>query len=537
MFKTKNLPFFFILFCFACANIGSPPVGGKKDETPPELDISASTKNYQTNFKKQDIVLVFDEYIELKDVFNQVIVSPPLEKRWKLTNKLKTVRFSFGDDEVLRENATYTINFGEAVRDYTEGNAARDLRFVFSTGNFIDSMEVSGNLTDALTGAPIEGALLMLYDNLADSVVRTERPFYFAKTDKQGSYKIQNVKSDSFKIFALKDEDLNYLFNQESELIGFPDSIFFLSDVKEKIPAIGMFKERPSFRLSTPKNNQFGMIKLAFNQTPYDVTVNHEDIGQEVFYETAADSILVWYNQSDTSSWQLFIEQGESFKDTFLVQPTNRNPFFENKKLVRANIRKANTINLNPTKEARILFNHPISQIDSKKILLFEDSVKNLVIPQLKIEGKELIIQYSWKGLISYQLQILPEAVTDFFQIKNQDTISQHYLALEKKSFGNIHLKVTNLNPELQYIIHLYLKDKTNLVDLMKVSGHTDYEKSFFTTPPGEYLLEIVTDLNQNGYWDSGNYDLKKQPEPLFSKKLEALRENWEVNAEISVTE
>ena len=537
MFKNQNFIFILILVFGGCANIGSPPQGGKKDETPPKLNISKSTKNFQTNFKKQDIILTFDEYVELKDAFNQVIVSPPLQKRWKLTKKLKTVKFEFDDDEVLRADATYTINFGEAVRDFNESNPVPDLRFVFSTGDLIDSMEVSGNIVDALTGKPVEGALLMLYDNLSDTVVRTERPFYFAKTDEKGAYKIQNVKNDTFKVFALKDSDLNYLFNQETELIGFPDSTILLSQTKEVLPVISLFLERPSMLLTPPKNDRFGSVNLKFNQEPFDVKITYEDIGQKVIYENEQDSIYVWYDQNDTTSWNIFIEQGADFRDTFRIQPSDRDTFLVKEKLKRNNARIAASINLNPAKEARILFNHPLEKIDSAAILLLEDSILTAVIPSLQIDKKELVIKYNWKEKITYQLQILPGAVSDIFQLQNVDTIQQTYQVAERKAFGDLQLKVSDLIPESSYVINLYFKNNANLVESIPVTGKAVFEKSFKTIPPGEYLVEIITDFNRNGRWDSGNYDLKSQPEPFFSKKLESLRENWEVDAAVSVKE
>ncbi len=537
MLKHQILIIFIIITSIGCANIGSAPKGGPKDETPPVLDLKESTKNFQTNFQKQDIVLEFNEYVELKDVFNQIIISPPLEKRWKLTKKLKTVLFEFHEDEVLRTDATYTINFGESVRDYTEGNPVPDLRFVFSTGDLIDSMEVSGNIVDAVTGEAVDGALLMIYDNLSDTVVRTERPFYFARTDKQGNYKIQNVKTDTFKIFALKDNDLNYLFNQESESIGFPDSLFYLSKEKETLPTVSMFLERPLLQLISPKKDQFGKVNLSFNQEPFDVKVTHEDIGQTVFYENEQDSINVWYNQSDTTSWNIYIEQGDDFRDTILVEPLNRTAFLESKKLIRDNARKAASIYLNPKKDIHILFNHPLGEVDSTLVLLLEDSIQKPVIPNLNIEGKELIISYNWKEKNTYDLQLLPNAVSDIFQLQNLDTIQQNYGVKETKNFGDIKIKVTDLSPDKSYVINLYLKNNTNLVESMPVSGLTTFEKDFKTIPAGDYLVEIVTDLNNNGKWDTGNYDLKTQPEPFFSKKLESLRENWEVEAEISIKE
>ncbi len=536
MFKNQNWVFFLSLVLFGCANIGTP-TGGPKDERPPIMDLEESTENYQTNFKKQEIELVFDEYVELKDVFNQVVISPPLQKRWNLTKKLKSILFEFDEDEVLREDATYTINFGESVSDYTAGNAVEDLRFVFSTGAFIDSMEVEGKVVDALSGDPASEVLVMLYDNLADSVVRTERPFYFAKTDKEGKYTIQNVKSDTFKVFALKDGDLNYYFNQETELIGFPDSVYVLSKNKETIPPISVFLEQPSLTLIPPKNNKFGRVNLGFNQKPVEVNVSYDSVGQEVILETEEDSIKVWYNQEDTAQWNIYVEQGEVFKDTFLVQPSGKANFLEKDSLKRANVRSAPVIRLNPAKEARILFNHPIQKIDSSLVILLEDTLKIPVIPSLELEEKELKVNYRWKENMVYELVLLPNAVTDFYQLENQDTIRQEYQALDRITFGDLILKVKDLDPKEKYVINLYLKNNTNLVASFPVTGVSDFEEFFETIPAKQYLIEIITDLNGNGRWDTGNYDEQRQPEPLFTKKIEGMVEGWEFESETSIKE
>ncbi len=515
--------------------MGAGPTGGPKDEKAPIMQIDESTENFQTNFKKQDIELVFNEYVDLKDVFKEVIISPPLQKRWNLTKKLKTVKFEFDENEELRPDATYTINFGASVADYTAGNKVDDLRFVFSTGDFIDSMEVSGNIFNALTGKPEKDVLLLLFDNLADSVVRTEKPFYFARTDVKGDYKIQNVKADTFKVFAIKDEGQQYFFDSETELIGFPDSMITLTNPKEIIPPISIFLERPSVRLTPPKNKQFGRIALKFNQEPYDVKVTHEDIGQNVFYENEQDSIIVWYDQADTSSWNIFVEQGDEFRDTFLVMPPEKDIFLKNDSLKRADVRKAEFIRVNPTKEVRISFNHPIEKVDTNLVILLLDSIPTGKVPKLEIKEKELIIKHRWIEDSSYQLVVLPNAVTDMFQMQNQDTIKQAYNILAKKAFGDLLLRVTDLDSSQHYVINLYIKDNTNLVESVPVSGITLYEKNYKTIPAGQYIIEVITDRNKNGRWDTGNYDNQSQPEALISKKLDALRENWELKGELSL--
>ena len=221
---------FYVLLFNSCAQVGRL-TGGPEDETPPALIEEESTPSLQTNFTKQTIKLAFDEWLKLdNNYFKEVVISPPLLYNPEIKLKGKSVLFSFHEDEVLKEEATYTINFGKAIKDLTVGNVVDNLRFVFSTGPFIDSLEVKGTVIDVEEGKGVADALLMLYDNLADSVVRTERPFYFARTDKSGNFKIENVKSDTFKVVAMVDNNFNYFFDLEKEKIGFLEEPIILPD-------------------------------------------------------------------------------------------------------------------------------------------------------------------------------------------------------------------------------------------------------------------------------------------------------------------
>ena len=158
----------FVLSIYQCANIVAP-VGGPKDETPPMLDSSATTPNYQTNYTKSPIILTFNEWIALKDAITQVVVSPPLQFPLEVKLKKKSIYVNFNEKEELKENTTYTINFGESISDFTEGNVPPSMRYVFSTGPIIDSIQFTAKLVDLDTKKPIEDAILMLYVNKADS--------------------------------------------------------------------------------------------------------------------------------------------------------------------------------------------------------------------------------------------------------------------------------------------------------------------------------------------------------------------------------
>ena len=143
-----------ILLLYSCAT-PTTPTGGPRDENPPQIDTTLSTPNFQTRFLKQDISLTFNEWVMLEDVFNQVIISPPLQFKPEIYIKKKSVIIKWDERETLRENVTYTFNFGESVKDLTEKNPAEKLRFVFSTGDFIDSLTLSGKVVDAVDGKPL----------------------------------------------------------------------------------------------------------------------------------------------------------------------------------------------------------------------------------------------------------------------------------------------------------------------------------------------------------------------------------------------
>jgi len=221
----------------SCARQGAP-TGGPKDTTPPSVDTLYSTRNYSTRFKPSKIELRFDEWVTLSDAANQIVVSPPLAKRPEVILRGKTVTLAFDPSEQLRDSATYTINFGTAVKDLHEGNSAKDLRFVFSTGDLIDSLRVSGRVADALSGEPVENISVMLYDIAADSVVRKSRPYYFSRTDKSGRFDIRNVKAGRFKVAAIEDADQNLRWDGENEKIAFLDTLLSVQDSAQNIVSL-----------------------------------------------------------------------------------------------------------------------------------------------------------------------------------------------------------------------------------------------------------------------------------------------------------
>ncbi|MCB0552667.1 MAG: Ig-like domain-containing protein [Phaeodactylibacter sp.] len=517
-----------------CAN-PLPPEGGLKDVDPPKLVVEESTPNFQTKFQKKTIELTFDEWVEVQDVFNQVVVSPPLEYKFELSLKRKTVRFSFDEREQLRPEATYTINFGEAVKDLNERNPAENLRFVFSTGDFIDSLSVTGIIVDAQTAKPVESALFMLYDNLSDTVVRTERPFYFARTGKDGRFQIENVKAGLFKGFALKDANLNYRFDQALEPIGFPDSLLVVSDSLQPDLLVKLFTEERPLRLLESDDSRYGLVRLAFSKAPEGLNLSYEDVGQQnVAYEINPDTTKVWFDLPEEKSWKLYLRQDTVLNDTVQVRSRNRQDFLEKARL-SFRPQGSQVININPSRPIELAVNHPVLRYDTSLIRFYEDTLRTLVQPQLSLDTngqRRLSIAYPWKEGLPYEMELMPGAFTDIYGLQN-DTIIQKYKAELRKNFGNLALTIDSLSADTSYIVELLGKGD-ELVERFLVQGLNTFQQSFTALPPGNYSVRIITDWNGNGRWDSGNYDLYLQPEPISQKPLEQqLRASWDLESTI----
>ncbi len=517
-----------------CANPGRPE-GGPRDETPPKLVPEKSSRNYQTNYKKSPIELTFNEWVEIRDAFNQVIISPPLQYKYELSIKGKTIIFEFDEQEELRENATYTINFGEAIQDITERNPAQDVRYVFSTGDYIDSLSVRGIIVDARTTQPIEGALFLLYDNTADSVVRTERPFYFGRTGADGQFIIRNVKADTFKGFALLDNNLNYLFDQAQEAIGFPDSLLVVSDSLQPSLSIRMFTEALPLRLTTGDDSQYGRVRIAFNQPrPDDVDITHENISQrKILYETQPDTTKIWYETTTDQPWQIYIQQDTLFYDTIDVRVRDRAAFLENATLTFEG--RGGSSKQHPREPLALSFNHPILAYDTNLIQLYEDTSKTLVRPSFSLDTngqRTLVLDYKWKSGKPYSLELMPGAVTDIYSLKS-DTILQDINVDLLKNYGNLFLTVDSLSADSAYIIELM--DGENVIHTYKVSGQTSFGQELRYLRPATFTVRLTEDWNGNGHWDSGLYDTYRQPELMYTRDLEQLRANWDLEAVVTL--
>jgi hypothetical protein len=230
LFSLGVLTFFYIISMIApgCAQIGAP-TGGPKDTLPPRL-LSATPRINSTNFTGNKITLNFNEYVEVRDALSNVQVSPFQKTNPVIDYKLRTVTVKLKD--TLLANTTYSINFGNAIIDNNEGNVLKNFTYVFSTGKYIDSLELSGKLTIAETGKVDSNLLVLLYRNAPDSAVQTKKPDYMTRPDGKGEFTFHNLPPGIFKVYALKDGDGSKTYNSKSEQFAFTDPVTVSSNTQ-----------------------------------------------------------------------------------------------------------------------------------------------------------------------------------------------------------------------------------------------------------------------------------------------------------------
>ena len=210
------------LLAISCARMGNPD-GGWYDDTPPYV-VSSSPADRATNVKPKRVSIYFNEFIKLEDAQNKVIISPPQLEMPEIKASGKRVIVDLKD--TLKENTTYSIDFGDAISDFTEGNPMGNYAFTFSTGSVIDTLQVSGYVLNAENLEPIKGIQVGLYDDLSDTAFLKKPMIRISRTDSRGHFVIKGVAPGTYRCYALQDADNNYIYNQKAEMVGFSHDTF-----------------------------------------------------------------------------------------------------------------------------------------------------------------------------------------------------------------------------------------------------------------------------------------------------------------------
>lgn len=550
-----------LLLFINCARVASPP-GGPKDETPPEIKKS-TPPNYSVNFTDKTIEVYFDEYIRLDNI-NQLIVSPPMKNKPNIKLKGKGIQIKI--DDTLTRNTTYTLNFGNSIVDNNESNPIENFQFVFSTGPDLDSLNFSGAVMNAFDLEVPKDVYILLYDNLADSAIYIEKPLYLTKANEKGYFFLSNLKVGKFNVFALQDEDQNYIYNPP-EKIAFLDSILVLnpetngdsivvfdsiqiSSVKHKLK---LFEEQlPNQYIISSTRSRKDNILLVFNEALLEKPIfslpDRTDLTNWYIEESFAvgDSIGIWLNDTsliNQESVDLSIKYPLSGADKgkYLIDTTNfrftkpkskssktSKPAVqaESKLILTFSLGSGNRMELN--RNLLCLSQTPLGSYDEDKIALFaiNDSIKTIVDFKLIFSThriRNLYFNVDWKEDTDYRIELLPDAITDMYHTTN-DSITYTFRTRKLDYYGTLVFEMEEINENI--IIQL-LDDKHQVVKSTLISNDTTLTYQFL--PPKTYRIKAILDENKNGKWDTGSWLERLQPEKVkyYFEEIK-LRSNWE---------
>lgn len=578
MFRFKYTPFKLALICTSahwyictlflasCAQIVAPG-GGAKDVLPPKV-IKYSPDSAQLNFNSKAIEINFDEFIQLKDLSNQLIISPPMEKTPEIVVKGKTLFIEFDKKEALKPNTTYSISFGNALQDLNENNAIENFKYIFSTGTFIDSLTLKGKVQNGFDHSTEKGIVVMLYSDLSDSIVYKSQPDYFGKTKSDGTFQINNIKAGKYKSVAVKDVNANYRYDGESESIGFVDAAIDVTQKQDIL--IDLFQE-PAKKVYLKKylHDSHGKVSLFFNQGSDSLRVqpiNNDQKGVQEFtqYSKNNDTLIYWIKNFMKDSLILQVSNGNKVLDTVSLKFIKLEDALKSKKNP-LKLKLVSSPNGNQSfdlgSELVIKFNHPIYNYDFKPLLIKEDTVllsKKFYGLGYDIRQETVSIAYwdttataedpntpgvfittttkgiynKWKENTNYHLLIPPGTFTDFFGLTN-DSIKIDFKTREEKYYGSVKLNINVPPTKGRYILQL-LDESGNIVKDEWLGTWKEINYSFLH--PKKYRLKIIYDDNRNGKWDTGNYLKKIQPEKvIYNSELINIRSNWDAELDWKV--
>ncbi len=524
------------------------PEGGPTDARPPRLDSTAySTPDRSVNFRYDELILTFDEWVKLNDPAGQIVVSPLMKKQpeVKIRHRSVVVRFQ----EPLRPDLTYTVDFGKAVQDITQGNAVENLRRVFTPGPKLDSASVEGTVADAAGGELPDNLLALLYEGSSARSVRDTVPLYLAKVDKQGTFRLQNLRADTFRLVVLLDQNLNYRYDLANERVAFLDTALVLGR-RTPPQRLRLFGSEQLLAFVSATAPRFGLIVLQLNQSTDQLPALLSDPPGAILHRSVgSDKALLWYR--DTLDSVRIMMPG---LDTLSVSLPARREWLQSNPQLRpgdpaapepsapkggrgatpdkpaapaaAALPKADLL---PGEPMLCRFNHPLQGVDTAKMRLAADSIgPSPPTFRAGIDSLgQLRLEVPWPAPGKYRLLLLPGAVSDIFGLFNADTLRQDIAVLDSAALGVAEVRLTGLDSTRLYFVELLDAQKKPLRRLELPLGKTAVWRAE-GLKPATYFYRLVRDDNHNGRWDTGDYDLGRQPEALYLSNGLNVRKGFE---------
>lgn len=555
-----------LLMIFSCAKI-VPPSGGPVDITPPVM-IKSVPLNGAVMYKGKNIILTFDEYVVLDKINEKFMISPPVNKKPRIILKGKSLYIEF--QEEFKDSTTYTLYFQDAIRDLNNNNPIYNFQFVFSTGKFIDSLSVTGNVFNSMNLEVPASTLVMMYKNPADSAPRKSLPDYLTLADNDGEFRINNTREGKYKLYSLQDKNDNKKYDLIEEGFAFYDSIINLNTIKNYLPVVKDTSKTKQVVNNPPVpeviNGEYKLYLFVGKKKDYYLTSSARDLPYKLVYSLSRppDTAKFEFGIPDVNKKAWFIEKNSS-GDTMKIWLTDsaiysrpiiktlvKYPLTDSTGTIRY---KRDTIPLRWTpkpKETRTKFKYttnivtsqmkpgqqiiiisqtPLKPPDTSRIRLYETvasgktSVKTLV-PYQFIKDSTNSCRYLMKTKLKdggTYLFIANSASFGNIYGSVADSTGIKFTVLTSESLGRLTMNISNGEGNL--IVQL-LDSKENLVAerFLKKEGKADFP----FLDRGSYRVRVIYDLNGDGKWTTGDFDLKRQPEPVsyYPDQIE-IKINW----------
>jgi len=555
------------------------PEGGPKDEESPKVR-ETNPPNFSTGIKGGKVNIYFNEFVQLKDINEKFIVSPPLDRKPTVNLRGESIYVDMGDS--LKPNTTYTLDFADGIADNNEGNPLGNFEYVFSTGNALDSLSIQGHALDGFTNLPLEKVQVFAYSNHHDSVALTIVPDYVALTDTAGHFSLRNLKAGTYKLFALVDGNRDYKYNGPGEIIGFLDTLltpsaetfqkmdsitpdssalrtytaFSPADIhinlfEEENPLLYLtnFKrtrrEKLDFDFSFKRNDDLKIkfLEVESNKNSFQIECNVTNdtlsywIADSNIYKM--DTLTAVLNYLKTDSTNQLVNYSDTlklnFKDPKKAKQTKKEakkakikkPVYSFKSTIKS------TQDLN--KGLKFEFTEPLAHyiLDSIQLVKLVDTLE-FAVPFTFEKDTALLRTYhmkvKWESETQYKLDIDSATFENVYGIKS-NVFSQKFKTKDREYYGKIFLKVDQVDEPV--IIQIIENNKNEtLIQSKKI--YADQIVTFDYLEPKTYIIKVIEDSNDNGKWDTGNYELKLQPETVhyFRKEIK-VRSNWDVEENI----
>lgn len=534
-FKAASIFIFFLLLIastWQCASI-QRPTGGPKDSIPPGI-VEEHPKNLTRNFNEEEITISFDEFIKLANEYQEITMSPEMPSRPEFKIRRRNLVITLPDS--LEENTTYTINFGKAIQDVNESNELVNYMYVFSTGDIIDSLSISGNVRSALTQESKEGITVMLIPTNQDSIFGKSRPNIFTQTDTAGNYKLNYLRENTYRIYALDEENNDRIYNAPSEHIGFLIDSIHLDTVLTNVD-LETFRQIPDdFRNLNRTIESNGRINFVFNRPLSNGNIeilqpSELEADKIIEFVPTLDSATMWVTTLDFDSLKVRFISDSQVRDTVSMR-RNRNDKYDRNFIILNNLERNRVNRIN---HLVLKAGSPIKSIDRNNLILREDSIPrtNYQLITDTSATRQYILRYNWRPNRNYELEVKEGAFQGHFGDINQP-VTYNFTLDDSDNHGDILLLVEVPDTSKQYILEL-INDKKDHV-YQRVVFSTNQEIPFNKLRAGKYTVRIIYDENKNGKWDPGHVKQKRQSERIWYTNREfIIRPNWEQSDNIVI--